>query len=1238
MANFNGTAGNDSITGTADIDVIRAGGGNDTIYGGLSADNIRGDAGNDVIFGEAGNDIIDGNDGDDVIDGGAGGDTIDPGSGNNIVFWRAGGGNDSMSLRKGSNILYLEGWAGGAVVNGATSGAWSVELTSGGTPIAYFTRSDAGTSVRLTVDDWGAGTNIRVISTIPTTGPTTGDDTLFAYPSGSTIDGLSGNDSIDGGVGADRLYGSAGNDTITGDGGNDTIDGGADNDVINGGAGADYIAGNTGNDVINGGAGDDIIYGSEGDDHIIWRAGGGSDDVNLGAGSNIVDLEGWAGGAVTDGATSGAWRVALTTGGIATFTRIDGAGSVKVNDWGDLGANTRVISNIPTAGDDTLIAYPSGSAIDGLAGNDSIIGGVSNDTLIGGIGNDTIMGGSGNDTIDAGAGNDTIIWTPGDGNDTITLGAGNNTIDFGDNADTCVDSGNQRVFTIGGATITITDWTTGTNSVVFYNHPPAVTSSGNASVDENATGTVYTASGSDPDAGTTLTYVLGGADAGLFDIDAATGAVSFKAAPDFEVPGDVGANNVYDVTVTAFDGVLTSVARAVAITVTDVNEAPSVTSGGAVSFAENAAGVVYTASGSDPDAGTRLTYVLGGADAGLFDIDAATGAVSFKAAPDFEAPGDVGANNVYDVTVTASDGALTSLAKAVAITVTDVNEAIDLSSFNGISGFWLDGRSAGDQSGISDASAGDVNGDGFADIIIGAYLAGPNGTFSGASYVVFGGSSGFAASVNLADLDGTNGFRLDGVAADDYSGYSVASAGDVNSDGFADLIIGAPQADPNGSNSGASYVVFGKASGWASSLNLASLNGSNGFRLNGGSAGDKSGLFAASAGDLNGDGYADMIVGGRYADPNGNDPGASYVVFGKADWAATPAINLSTLNGSSGFRLNGVSTADHTGSPVASAGDMNGDGLPDLIIGAQADKPATDSGSSAVYLSQATAGATYRGSTLADTLRGTAFGDSMNGYAGDDTMNGGAGNDIITGGAGDDLAQLSGAQSNYRFGVRDGVVITSGADGQDHFTAIERFKWGAAADISIASLAASGVNLGLVYSRLGNRDFDYSLPDVYTGPLAGIVNQQINGDTNDIVIATIHADFCNAGAGDDGMDGGGGNDILDGGLGSNFITGGAGLDRFFIDGWAAATAITWSTITDFSPGEQVTIWGYQPGVSKFVWVTSDGMEGFQGATLHCDLDGNGLIDTSLSFTGLSQAQLATPSYGSVDGKDYIFFS
>ena len=98
------------------------------------------------------------------------------------------------------------------------------------------------------------------------------------------------------------------------------------------------------------------------------------------------------------------------------------------------------------------------------------------------------------------------------------------------------------------------------------------------------------------------------------------------------------------------------------------------------------------------------------------------------------------------------------------------------------------------------------------------------------------------SSFNLSSLNGSNGFSLNGIAAGDFSGISVSSAGDVNGDGLDDLIIGANSADPNGINfSGQSYVVFGNRTGFGSSLNLSSLNGSNGFRLNGIAAGDQIG-------------------------------------------------------------------------------------------------------------------------------------------------------------------------------------------------------------------------------------------------------------------------------------------------------------------------------------------------------------------------------------------------------------
>jgi Ca2+-binding RTX toxin-like protein len=121
---------------------------------------------------------------------------------------------------------------------------------------------------------------------------------------------------------------------------------------------------------------------------------------------------------------------------------------------------------------------------------------------------------------------------------------------------------------------------------------------------------------------------------------------------------------------------------------------------------------------------------------------------------------------------------------------------------------------------------------------------------------------------------------INGAAADDRSGYSVSSAGDVNGDGLDDLIVGALQADPNGSASGASYVVFGKANGTAVNLSTIAGGAPGGFVINGAAAGDQAGVSVSSAGDVNGDGFDDLIVGAFQADPNGSASGASYVVFG----------------------------------------------------------------------------------------------------------------------------------------------------------------------------------------------------------------------------------------------------------------------------------------------------------------------------------------------------------------------
>src|SRR5205085_220778 len=149
---------------------------------------------------------------------------------------------------------------------------------------------------------------------------------------------------------------------------------------------------------------------------------------------------------------------------------------------------------------------------------------------------------------------------------------------------------------------------------------------------------VTTVTASDPDAGTTYSYsIVGGADAARFTIDATTGALSFSTARNFEAPGDAGANNVYDVQVQASDGALTAT-QAIAVTVTNVNEPPSLPSF-PTRRSSDLTTAVTTVTASDPDAGTTYSYsVVGGADAARFTIDATTGALSFSTARNFEAP------------------------------------------------------------------------------------------------------------------------------------------------------------------------------------------------------------------------------------------------------------------------------------------------------------------------------------------------------------------------------------------------------------------------------------------------------------------------------------------------------------------------------------------------------------------------------------------------------------------------
>lgn len=152
----------------------------------------------------------------------------------------------------------------------------------------------------------------------------------------------------------------------------------------------------------------------------------------------------------------------------------------------------------------------------------------------------------------------------------------------------------------------------------------------------------------------------------------------------------------------------------------------------------------------------------------------------------------------------------------------------------------------------------------------------------------------------------------------------------------------------------------------------------------------------------------------------------------------------------------------------------------------------------------------------------------------------------------------------------------------------------------------------------------------YSGPANGILWQHLGtGVAREQITGTTQADFINGLAGDDVIFGQGGNDILDGGIASNFLTGGPGTDTFFTD--ARNGQVGWSTIVDFVPGsEQVTIWGFRPGVTRVFWENNYGAPGFEGATAFFDMDGSSQTDRSgvdfaVTFTGHSVGNLG-PSY------------
>jgi Ca2+-binding RTX toxin-like protein len=1112
VARGTGNAAANDITGNAARNTLHGLGGNDTLRGGAGVDTLFGGAGNDTYIVDSALDVV-------TDDGGAADRVLSSTANYTLATGleqltltgalnSRGTGNDAANVLVGNaanNVLFGKGG------NDTLRGEDGADTLDGGNDNDSLLGGSGNDSLA------GAAGNDRLIggAGADTLGGGDGDDSLAGDSENDNLAGGIGNDTLNGGTGADRLDGGSGNDHLLGGAGADTLGGGEGDDTLAGDADNDSLAGGIGSDSLLGGAGADTLDGG-GEDDIL--AGGSENDNLAGAGGNDT-LDGGSGADELAGG-DGDDTYFIDGGDSIVELEGEGADTVKSTVSHALAAH---FEDLVLVGEDDVDGTGNAgiNLVDGNDGDNVLDGLEGADSLRGNGGDDVLVWDEADALIDGGAGVDLLRFTgAGVALDLSALPVPLSSIEIIDFSESGADlltlvaqdisalSGTLRV--AGGAGDTViggAGWTQLDSVTVDGEEYAQYDYSGTrllVDLDVDRGGILIAgihASGLGGDDG----FRIPGVAAPDFAGRSVAGAGDFNGdgwddvvigAPRVD-PGGVDAGAAYLVFGAA--GGFGPTFGLSALDGLDGFRMNGTAAGDFAGYGVTGAGDMNGDGFADLVVGTRHiningffiggeSYVVFGSAAGfgpekaLAELDGAdgfriSGQLGQRLQAVHSAAGDVNGDGYGDLLVGAPIyGAERGAAYLIFGTASGFASNLDVATLDGSDGFQMTGQYSTELAGFSVSGAGDVNGDGFDDMVIGA----PGKGDTGKSYVVFGRGEGFASEVFLAALDGTDGFLITGEGQGHLSGYSVSGAGDINGDGFADVLIGRSGPSP----SGAAYVLFGTSTGFASHLHLSSLDGTNGFQVSGISTIDEYGVEVSDAGDMNGDGYDDFIIGAGWDPASGFKSGTAYVVFGRAGGFGSD-FDLGSIDGSNGFEI--ISSAyDELGWSVDAAGDVNGDGFADVIVGAPAaDGIGNVNGPGAAYVvfgRDFLNLVDFNGGIAADLLTGTGAAESFVGGEGGDTLSGGGGADVFRGGAGDDRIEIAdGAFLDVDGGSGEDVLVVAGdldltAIANSKVAGIERIELGAeglALELALDDvLALSGTSSILVIDGPGDADTD----------------------------------------------------------------------------------------------------------------------------------------------------------------------